>query len=145
MRVTNVSVTTKATIPTQAYGSFSIDVSWHAELDEGETPEQVTQDLYRRIIGEVSDAVRPIAKEKGKQLMPYLNRLPKEDQKQVIEMMGPVRFLRLVSPVIADRYETILEIEAGETPPPADNGAGALDSLKTAVAEETDNESEKEE
>lgn len=98
MKVKNVSVDFKGTIPTQAYGSIAVQVRWDAELEESESPEVATKELFQRIRAEVVHSVEPIAKQRAQGMEKALQGLPAKQREDIMQTGGVFNFLSMVAP-----------------------------------------------
>lgn len=109
--VTSLSVSFGGKIPTQSYGNVDIHVSWSAEVAEGESPEVVTQDIYKRIRDEVTKASMPIAQAKIAGAYNVIRSMPPAERQAFMAQWGAVEWLNTVTPETAfaatDRVVTL--------------------------------------
>lgn len=112
MKTTSVTVSFSCTIPTQAYGNIGVNTTWTADLDEGESPEAATKEIFGRIRTEISKAVMPIAEAKLKQTRQVVESLPPKERDALMQQLGIVQWLETVSPEL--KFAEPAPVAAGE-------------------------------
>jgi hypothetical protein len=96
--IRSVTVSFKGTIPTQSFGGIAIQTTWEADLEPGESPEAVTQQLFQRIRGEVTQAVAPIAQAKLRAADAVLRSLSPKEREDFMAQWGVIQWLQTVMP-----------------------------------------------
>lgn len=96
MKVTKITATFEATIPTQRYGNIKVGGTMEAELEAGDNPAVAYHELFTLLKEQVQAELKPIAARKLKAVSAILQQVPAHDSDEIEALLGTINLVKML-------------------------------------------------